>query len=91
MTSPAIKPITLEEGVKLRDFLSSFGRDRLNELLYSGRPENLSRAELLEHSDEAISKIASMHSGYDSAIDFFFSLAAPRKPASMDSGHADMT
>lgn len=87
----SVKPITPEEGVRLRDFLSAFGRDRLLELVRSGRPAPLDREELISTSAEAVSRIAAFHAGYDEAVTHFFSLAAARRAVNDESAHADMT
>jgi hypothetical protein len=89
--SNSIKPITSEEGVILRDFLKSFGRDRINELLYAGRPESLTRDELMKNDAESISRAASMHAGYDAAVEHFFNLSSVRPRPDNSSGHEDMT
>jgi len=85
------KPLAPEEGVIIRDFIAKIGRDRIKELLVSGRPDSVTRQEIMSQDADSIARLASMHAGFDTAVEYFFELASVRRDYQIPSGHESMT
>jgi len=84
-------PLSPEEGVAFRDFLSKIKQDRFRTLMREGVPAPITAEDILKADANGIARIAAMNAGFEAAVDYFFTLAQTKRQVTIDSGHQDMS